>query len=95
MVADRRRPVAESAPQLPGEDLAEEIAGLAAAVSDKRLKAGGKFIDVYKRQAQYRTGSDSAGNKDGRGDLQHMRWSHLYVNTKLPYDCLLYTSRCV
>ena len=36
--------------------------------------------------SQYRTGSDSAGNSDGRGDLQHMRWSHLYVNTKLPYD---------
>ena len=36
--------------------------------------------------AQYRTGSDGAGNSDGRGDLQHMRWSHLFVNTKLPYN---------
>ena len=37
--------------------------------------------------AQYRTGGDGAGGKNnGRGDLQHMRWSHLYVNTKLPYD---------
>ena len=43
--------------------------------------------------AQYRTGSDSAGNKDGRGDLQHMRWSHLYVNTKLPYDVDLRVGR--
>ena len=39
--------------------------------------------------AQYRTGSNGAGangQRDGRGDLQHMRWSHMYINTKLPYD---------
>ena len=37
--------------------------------------------------AQYRTGSDSSGeaNNDGRGDLQNMRWSHLYLNTVLPW----------
>ena len=35
--------------------------------------------------AQYRTGSDSSGNNDGRGDLQSMRWSHLYLNTVLPW----------
>ena len=39
--------------------------------------------------AQYRTGSNGSGapaSRGGRGDLQNMRWSHLYVNTKLPYD---------
>ena len=39
--------------------------------------------------AQYRTGSNGSGapeGNDGRGDLQNMRWSHLYINTKLPYD---------
>ena len=38
--------------------------------------------------AQYRTGADAAGNSanGGRGDTQHMRWSHMFVNTKLPYD---------
>ncbi|MEG1604047.1 MAG: S-layer homology domain-containing protein, partial [Cloacibacillus sp.] len=39
--------------------------------------------------AQYRTGADGSGAdnaRDGRGDLQNMRWSHLYINTKLPYD---------
>lgn len=39
--------------------------------------------------AQYRTGASASGAnalRDGRGDLQNMRWSHLFVNTKLPYD---------
>jgi hypothetical protein len=39
--------------------------------------------------AQYRTGASASGapaGRDGRGDLQNMRWSHLFVNTKLPYD---------
>ncbi|MEG1912926.1 MAG: S-layer homology domain-containing protein [Cloacibacillus sp.] len=39
--------------------------------------------------AQYRTGADASGApaaRGGRGDIQNMRWSHLYVNTKLPYD---------
>ncbi|MDO5115055.1 MAG: S-layer homology domain-containing protein [Synergistaceae bacterium] len=47
--------------------------------------------------AQYRTGADGAGKyndlNDGRGDLQHMRWSHLFVNTKLPYDIDLRVGR--
>jgi hypothetical protein len=34
-----------------------------------------------------RVGGDSAGpNTDGRGDENGLRWSHLYVDTKLPYD---------
>ena len=38
--------------------------------------------------AQYRTGANGSGNiaSGGRGDIQNMRWSHLFVNTKLPYD---------
>lgn len=35
--------------------------------------------------AQMRVGGDSAG-LDGRGDQFGNRWSHLYVDTKLPYD---------
>lgn len=35
--------------------------------------------------AQMRVGSDS-GNSNGRGDMNSMRWSHIYVDTKLPYD---------
>ena len=42
--------------------------------------------------AQYRTGGHAAGGT-GRGDLQHMRWSHLYVNTMLPYDVNLTVGR--
>lgn len=34
---------------------------------------------------QYRTGGDDADG-DGRGDQHHMMWSHLYVDTKLPWD---------
>ena len=37
--------------------------------------------------AEYRTGADDAGDDvNGRGDLQHMMWSHLFLDTKLPYD---------
>ena len=35
--------------------------------------------------AQMRVGGDSAG-MDGLGDQAGNRWSHLYVDTKLPYD---------
>ena len=46
--------------------------------------------------AQYRTGADASGApaaRGGRGDLQNMRWSHLFVNTKLPYDIELRVGR--
>ncbi|HIR18360.1 MAG TPA: S-layer homology domain-containing protein [Candidatus Caccocola faecigallinarum] len=43
--------------------------------------------------AQYRTGGDSAGGPDGMGDLQHMRWSHLFINTVLPWDMNLRIGR--
>ncbi len=35
--------------------------------------------------AQYRTGGEGAGG-EGLGDLQHMRWSHIFLNTVLPWD---------
>lgn len=35
--------------------------------------------------AQYRTGSNSTGG-NGRGDQDHLLWSHLYVDTVLPND---------
>ena len=45
--------------------------------------------------AQYRTGANGSGNaaSGGRGDIQNMRWSHLYVDTKLPYDVNLRVGR--
>ena len=42
--------------------------------------------------AQYRTGSNSTGG-DGRGDQQHMLWSHIFVNTSLPNDIDLRVGR--
>ncbi|MDL2298959.1 S-layer homology domain-containing protein, partial [Synergistaceae bacterium OttesenSCG-928-D05] len=42
--------------------------------------------------AQYRTGGDSAGGS-GLGDQEHHRWSHLYVDTKLPWDLSLRVGR--
>lgn len=41
---------------------------------------------------QYRTGGDDADG-DGRGDQQHMMWSHLYVDTMLPWDIELRVGR--
>ena len=46
--------------------------------------------------AQYRTGADgsSAGKYEGgRGDLNYMRWSHLFVNMTMPYDWELRVGR--
>ena len=43
--------------------------------------------------AQYRAGGDSAGAPDGMGDLQNMRWSHMFINTVLPWDMNLRVGR--
>ncbi|MCF0248585.1 MAG: S-layer homology domain-containing protein, partial [Synergistes sp.] len=46
--------------------------------------------------AQYRTGADSAGApswRNGRGDIDSMRWSHLFVNMTMPYDWELRVGR--
>lgn len=43
---------------------------------------------------QYRAGGDDTGDSgDGRGDQDHMIWSHLYVDTKLPWDMELRVGR--
>lgn len=44
--------------------------------------------------AQYRTGDNGAGSgKHGRGAQEHMRWSHLYVDTKVFWDMGLRVGR--
>lgn len=43
--------------------------------------------------AEYRTGGDDAGDGDGRGDMQHGIWSHLFVDTMLPWDMNLRVGR--
>lgn len=36
--------------------------------------------------AEYRTGGDGAGdNSTGLGDMQHMSWAQIYIDTKLPW----------
>ena len=44
--------------------------------------------------AEYRTGGDGAGDAStGLGDMQHMSWAQLYVDTKLPWDLGLRVGR--
>ena len=58
-----------------------------------RLFLTKQLSDTTYFYAQYRTGGDSAGGPDGMGDLEHMRWSHLFINTVLPWDMNLRVGR--
>ena len=42
--------------------------------------------------AQYRSGGDGTSGT-GIGDMNHMRWSHMFVNTALPWDMNLRVGR--
>ena len=44
--------------------------------------------------AQYRSGGDGVSSgSTGMGDMNHMRWSHMFVNTVLPWDMNLRVGR--
>ena len=60
-----------------------------------RLFLTKQLSDTTYFYAQYRTGGDSAGGPDGMGDLQYMRWSHMFINTVLPWDMNLRVGRFV